>query len=171
LNIGDVLLQQRKYEPARKELRAALEVARKKKLIKDELTAGLYLVDAEIALGHVDEAQTELDILQPLLANTMSACTQGNAIRLHAKLHWLTKNSAEALENFEHALELLASPECKYELALTYLDFAPILHQLGRQAESQHAFTQAEQIFELLNNQLGLESVITVRREVYSSRT
>ena len=38
-----------------------------------------------------------------------------------------------------------------------------------RQAEAEHAFTQAEQIFKSLNNQLGLESVTTVRRELYSS--
>ena len=170
LNIGDVLLQQRQYELARMELHAALEVARKKKLTKDELTAGLYLVEALIALGNVNEAQTELDALQPLLTNTTSTCILGNAIRLRAKLHWVTKNSAEALANFEHALELLASPECQYELARTHLDLAPILHQLGRQAEAQHAFTQAEQIFGSLNNQLGLESVITVRRELYSSQ-
>ena len=171
MNIGDVLLQQRQYEPAQRELQAALKVARKKKLTKDELTAGLYLIEAQIALGLVDEAQTELDAIQPLLANAASACARGNAIRLRAKLHWMARNSAEAMENFEHALGILADPECQYELALTHLDLAPIFYQLGRQEKAQQAFTQAEQLFESLNNQLGLASVGTVRSELYSSET
>ena len=168
LNIGDVLLQQRQYEPARLELRTALEVARKKKLTKEELTAGLYLIETEIALGHADDAKQELDAIQPLLENTESTCARGNALRLRAGLHWLENNPTEALENFKAALELLADPECQYELAHTQLDLAPILHRRGRYEEAKQAFLMAERIFKSLNNQLGMQAVFETQRGLFS---
>ncbi len=164
LNIGDVLLQQRQYEAAQHELRTALEIARKKKLTRDELTAGLYLIETEIALGQVEGAKKELESLQPLLDSTESICARGNTMRLRAGLHWLENKSAEAVENFEAALELLKGPECQYELAHAHLDFAPILHHLGRTKEAEQAFAQAKSIFEALNNQLGMEAVLEIQQ-------
>ena len=163
LNIGDVLLQQRQYEQACLELTTALGLARKKKLTKDELSAGLYLIESQIALGRFEEAQAELDAIQPLLANAASACVSGHAARLKANLHWGAGRREEALEGFEHALELLQKPDCKYEFARTQLGLASVLKEQGRLEQAQHALAYAEQSFTSLNNQLGLQAVAEVR--------
>jgi tetratricopeptide (TPR) repeat protein len=164
LNIGDVLLQQRQYEQARIELTTALGLARKKKLTKDELTAGLYLTETQIALGHFEEAQVELDALQPLLTHATPVSISGHAARLQANLLWQAGHSTEAMERFERALELLQkSEECKYEFARTQLDLASVLKEQGQLEQAQHALALAEQSFAYLNNQLGLQAVSEVR--------
>jgi len=168
LNIGDVLLQQRRYEQARDELAVALGLARKKKLTRDQLTAGLYLTEAQIALGRLDEAQQELEALHPLLENTSSGCAQGNAMRLQANLFWQMGLHIEAMETYEHALKLLEDPDCQYELAHTQLDLAPILHEQGQLEDAKQALSLAGQIFESINNQLGQEAVVQCRQIIAS---
>jgi tetratricopeptide (TPR) repeat protein len=166
LNIGDVLLQQRQYEEASRELTVALGLARKKKLIKNELTAGLYLIEAQIALARFEEAKDGLEALQPLLSNTSSTCAQGNALRLQANLYWQTGNYAESTETFQHALESLENPDCQYEMAHAQLDLAPILHDQGRLKDAQHALSRAEQIFAAIDNQLGQQALDNIRRQL-----
>src|SRR6266498_3776522 len=170
LNIGDVLLQKRQYEEASNELGIALGLARKKKLTRDELTAGLYLTEAQIAIGRLEEAQKQLEALQPLLENTSSTCAQGNAMRLQANLYWQTGQHVEAMETYERALKLLEDPVCQYEMAHTRLDLVTILHEQGRLENAQQALLRAGQIFESINNQLGQEAVANLRRELASSQ-
>jgi tetratricopeptide (TPR) repeat protein len=169
LNIGDVLLQQRQYKSACLELHTALELARKKKITRDELNIGLYLAEAEIGLGQLEEAREELGKVQSLLVTVPSPCAQGNAVRLQARLQWLAKDSTAAIENFERALTLLASPDCEYEMAHTQLDLAPILHELGRLEEAESALQKAQQIFTAINNQLGLEAIEETRKQLNAS--
>jgi len=164
-NIGDVLLQQRRYEEAKLELQAALELGRKKKTTKDMSTIGLSLVEAQIALGLFDEAEDELNRLQNILQNS-SLCIQGNAKRLEANLLWHKGQRTEAMETYERALELLKEPDCQYELAHAKLDLAGVLHKSGEIDKAQVALSEAEQIFDGINNHLGKQAVIEIRHDL-----
>lgn len=166
LNIGDVLLQQRKYEGARSELTTALGLARKKKLTRDELTAGLYLVETQIELGQLNEAQAQMDALQPLLVNASSACVVGQAARLLADLHWQAGKYPDAAEGFTRALDFLQQPGCEYELARTHLDLARFLKKQSRLDEARLALVRAGKGFAALNNLLGLEAVSEVHLKI-----
>lgn len=161
-NIGDIMLQDQQYELAEAELQIALELARQKKIESYELDAGLSLVEARIALLHLDKAQEELNALRPLLVKHTSPCISGRELSLIASLYWKGKNLDLAKDYFRRAFDRLGNEDCQYEYARACLPFASFLKEQGQPNEAAVILQKAEQIFVDLNNQLGLRTVTEV---------
>jgi serine/threonine protein kinase/tetratricopeptide (TPR) repeat protein len=159
LNLGDLFLQQEKYEQACQELELALSLARKKKLARDELSAGIYLAQAQVARGMYAEAQAGLDQLTVLLADGQTSVFSGQAFCLRASLEWRQGRMLEARNYFKSAFELLKGEACAYERARAQLEYAAYLRQLGQAAPARMALLEARKDFETINSQLGLRSV------------
>ena len=158
LNIGDVLLQQGAYVQAMEELSQALLLARRKKLPQNELTAGIYLAEAQIATGRFDEAQNGIETLRPLISPT-STVFHGHSLRLTAAIEWRQGRLEPARITFERVFELLRGPDCLYERSRALIELATFLSQTGHKDQARTALDEARQGFEKINNQLGLQAV------------
>ena len=112
-NIADIMLQEGNYEIARSESRQAVELARQRKFPYLELYAGLTLVESQIALMEVVDAQAELTRLQPLMTKFESNCIAGWDRYLTASLHWKNNRLTEADVDFRSALEMLEGEDCR----------------------------------------------------------
>jgi serine/threonine protein kinase/tetratricopeptide (TPR) repeat protein len=159
-NTGDVYLQQGLYAQACEEFSAALELARKKKLARDEIAAGLYLAEAQIARGLFAEAQQGLDALQPLIAADGAAAFAGHAQRLTAALAWRQGRLESAGDAFDLAFTLLQGEDGLYERARALIEHAAFLRQIGQPSQARAELGEAKQDFEKLNNLLGLQAVV-----------
>lgn len=158
-NVGDILLQDEQFAPAEKELQMAVEMAHKRKLVNAESMAGLYLAEAQIALGHLDQAEKGLNELSPLISKQSSASLSGQELILRARLHWKQNQSTQAGREFEQAFEYLKSDECKYERAHSSIAYAGYLTESGEMEKAKIILQKAKKIFADLNNALGLKSV------------
>jgi serine/threonine protein kinase/tetratricopeptide (TPR) repeat protein len=160
LNVGDVLLQQGRYQEAIGELTGACEIAQRKKVLcEDEFKAGLYLAEAHIATGNHEEAQKILDALQPAILRQNSPLFSGHLDRLQASLFWQQGNSNEALECFQRALERLEGKDCLYEKSRAYLEYAVFKSAQGLHQEALIALERAKDGFAAINNLLGLQAI------------
>jgi tetratricopeptide (TPR) repeat protein len=158
-NVGDILLQEENYVHAEKEMRIAMELARKKKITWKELEAGLYLVEALIALSQLDEAEAELNILEPLITSSTSPCISGLRLVLYACLNWKRNKSDFARNYFDRAFEYLEKVGCEYECARAYISFAEFMADKMESNASEEALQKAGKLFGILNNHLGLRVV------------
>jgi tetratricopeptide (TPR) repeat protein len=158
-NLGDIMLQEEEYESAVRELQLALEIGKKRIFRNLELSAGLGLAEAYIALFQFDAAEKALDDLKPLLTKTKSTCFLGQELALQAYLHLKRHNNTKAHELFFQALPLLENPNCKYEYARANLIFAVFLKDQGQIDQAQEALILARDLFAELKNELGLRSV------------
>lgn len=158
-NLGDLLLQDEKYELAEKELRLAWEAARKRKIQNVASIAGLYLVEAQIELLHLDQAEQELIELNGLISSQASPCLSGQELILRASLQWKRNQIVQAQKSFEEAFVLLQHENCKYELARSYLPFAGFLKDQGRLKEAGNILQKGRELFITLNDNLGLQRV------------
>ena len=158
-NLGDIMLQAEEYESAVRELQLALEIGKKRIFRNLELSAGLGLAEAYIALFQFDAAEKALDDLKPLLTKTKSTCFLGQELALQAYLHLKRHKDTKAHELFFQALPLLENPNCKYEYARANLIFAVFLKDQGQIDQAQEALILARDLFAELKNELGLRSV------------
>ncbi len=159
-NAGDILLQDEQYELAAKELQLAWEVARKRRLnTVESITAGMYLVEAQIALSQLDRVEEELSELSPQISQQASPCLSGQEFILRARLNQKRNQLDQAGKNFEHAFELLANSNCQYERAHSCLAFADYLKGLGEVTKAKNVLQDAKKTFTEMNNHLGLQAV------------
>jgi tetratricopeptide (TPR) repeat protein len=158
-NLGDILLQDEQYELAEKELQLALDMARKRKLVIAEIRSGLYLVEAKIALSHLDNVEDELNNLKTLISSQESPCFSGEEFVLRASLHWKQGQVEKAREYFESAFTLLEDENCQYERARAYLAIASFLKDQGQIKEAKNALQKGKELFSVLDNELGLQII------------
>ncbi|MBI5963596.1 MAG: protein kinase [Chloroflexi bacterium] len=158
-NIGDILLQDEQYELAIKELQAAWEMAHKRKLLNIESMAGLYVIEARLALLQLDKVEEDLNKLHNLISTQASPGLSGQELVLQAGLHWKRKQFGQAKKYFDGAFSLLKDENCKYELARAYLAFADFLKNQGNLYEARTALQNGREIFIALNNNLGLQTI------------
>ncbi len=157
LNTGDVLLQQGEYEKACDELSYALDLAHKKRFYTDEISSGLYLAEAQIALGLYEQAQITLEILKPSLLRDKTNSFAGQTLRLQAVLDWRQGRLDAAKDKFERTFTLLQGKANTYERACAHLDYAEFLKNMGYQAQSRKPVEDAIEGFKQINNYLGLQ--------------
>jgi tetratricopeptide (TPR) repeat protein len=169
-NIGDINLQSEEYETAAIELQAALQIAQKKKLVWVEILAGLYLVDAQIALLELDSAQNLLSILKPLVLKQSSRCLSGYERMLTACLYWRRKQIDLAGEYFRRAFNQFETMDCQEYKARAYLAFARFKKEQGYLNEAKDTLISANNIYAHLNNQLGLKSVDRLMQQIQNSQ-
>jgi tetratricopeptide (TPR) repeat protein len=158
-NIGDILLQNEQYELAEKELSAALELARKKKIVSYELDAGLSLVESWIELSQLDRAEKELNALEPLILKQTSACILGRRLVLIGNLYWKRLQPHLAKDFFRRGLEELERKDCQYEIARACFPLAGFLGEQDEVEKAKETLQKAKEIYIKLNNQLGLRTV------------
>jgi serine/threonine protein kinase len=158
-NIGDILLQDEQYELAAKELQLASEMSHKRKFLNVEILSGLYLAEAQMALGHLDQIEEKLSELTILISNQKSPCLSGQELILRANLHWKRSQFEQAKECFDGAFELLKDENCEYERARAYLILAGFLKEREQLEAARNALEKGKQIFIALNNRLGLQIV------------
>ena len=158
-NLGDILLQDEKFELARKEIQTAWDIARRRKDLNAAKTAGLFLAETQIELGRLDQAEEVLIELRSLISNQDSPCLTGQELVLQASLQWKRKQMERAQKSFEEGLALLSPENCKYELARAYLPFAGFLKDRGRLEEARSALLKGRELFTQLNLVLGLQNV------------
>lgn len=158
-NIGDILLQDEQHDLAAKELQLAWEIARKRKLIFVEVQAGIFLIEAKIALSRLDKLEDDLSELNALISDQESPRLSGQALVLQASLHWKRNEFEQAGKCFNGAFALLNNENSKYELARAYLAFAGFLKKQGQLSEARIALENGRKTFGTLNNKLGLQAI------------
>jgi tetratricopeptide (TPR) repeat protein len=147
------------YDSAIRELQIAMEMGKKAKIGSLELSTGLVLAEAHIALLHLEEAQRILDSLEPLLSKTTSSCSSGQEVALRAQIQLRRKNHDRARELFRRAFQYLKEPECQYEYARANLIYATCLEEQGQIQAARDSLILARHIFVELKNDLGLRAV------------
>ncbi len=165
-NLGDLFLQLGRFEEARQELEQAVELAHKKKFTGNELTAGLYLAETNIALNRLDDAQGVLDGLAALLTESQNPVYLGHAMRLRAGLAWRQGQLVEANKYFSQVFELLKGEAGQYERARAQLEFGAYLRKIGKLGSARTALLEARRDFEALNSQPGLRLAESALHEV-----
>ena len=157
-NIGDVYLQQENYELARQEFSSALNLASKKKFYSDVIASGLFLAEAQLGCGQMDQARINLESLQSLIANDESQVFPGQAQRIRAGLDWRMERFEAAKEGFHLAFALLKGDDCRYEKARADLEYAFYLQKIGQEEQAIMSALEAKNGFEKLKYQLGAQS-------------
>jgi tetratricopeptide (TPR) repeat protein len=158
-NIADFMLQNEQYQPAVNKIQPAVDIARQKKFTTLELRAGLILIEAQIALLNLDEAERELARLSPLIIKWASPCISGQELVLLAYKHAKLSQPEQAMTCFNHAFELLENPDCQYEYAHGTLLFAGFLKEQGELEKARDILSRASNVFAQMNSQLGLQAV------------
>ncbi len=158
-NMGDILLQTAQYELAEKEFQLAWENARKKKILNVEIMAGLFLVETQIALSHLDGIDKKLSELNALISPLQSQSLSGQELVLHASLKWKRSQFEQAKESFDGAIALLSSGNYEYELARAYIPYAGFLKDWGRPEEAKNTLEKGKKIFTTLNDGYGLQII------------
>lgn len=158
-NVADIMLQQEHFEGVLDEIRPAVEVARKRKFVELEVQSGLLLVEAQIALSLLEEAEQELERLHPHIVQRGSACFSGYELVLQAYRVSRQKRPDQAMGGFSQALKLLDAPDCRYEYARGCVLFAGFLKEQNQSERARDALSRANMIFTQLNSQLGLDAV------------
>ena len=158
-DLGDVMLQMEDYESAIREFQLAFDLAKKGKFGNMELSAGLFLAEAQIALSNLDDAQRTLDSVKTLLLRTTSLCFLGQELALLATIQMKYKNQAKAQELFLRAFSFLKEPVCQYEYARANLVYAAFLKEHGQIEKARDSLILARNIFAALKNDLGLHAV------------
>jgi serine/threonine protein kinase/tetratricopeptide (TPR) repeat protein len=159
LDIGDVLLQQELYQQACGELSLAFELARGKKLYPEMISAGLYLAEAQIALGLYVDGQKSLDDLKDKLLSDGAPSSAGHVQRLRAALEWRQGHTALAHEYFRRAFILLQGDANIYEKARAQVEWAAFLRHTNQLEQARSALEEALQGFIHENNRLGQQTV------------
>jgi tetratricopeptide (TPR) repeat protein len=158
-NVADIMLQQEQFEGVLAEIRPAVEVARKRKFVELEVQSGLLLVEAQIALSLLEEAEQELERLHPHIVQRGSACFSGYELVLRAYRSSRQNGPDQAMGGFSQALKLLDAPDCRYEFARGCVLFAGFLKEQNQWARARDVLSRANTIFIQLNSQLGLDAV------------
>jgi tetratricopeptide (TPR) repeat protein len=161
-NIADIMLQNEQFQSALEEIQPALDLARRRKITDLELRAGFMLIEAQIALSRLDEAERELKILQPLITKRAAPCYSGQELVLLAYKYSKQDKPGQALNGFVQALKVLENPACQYEYARGSLLLASFLKEQGELKRAQEALSKARDIFGRLNNQLGLQAIARI---------
>ena len=169
-NVGDILLQEEEYEPGSHQLRLALELARKMKFPQVEASAGLNLVEAQIALHQLDEAERGLEMLKSVVDKQASSCLSGQALRLQASLCWASGQVGKAVENFKLAFDLMQNDNCQYERARSNLAYADFLSEQGEKAQARITLVAARDGFTAINSELGLRAVRQALQKLEENR-
>lgn len=162
-NIGDILLQEEEFEGAARELQTVLALARKKKLSVLELDSGLSLVEAQLALSQIEQAEEGLKLLKPLITKQASTCVLGQELALKAIIHWKNNQADQAKDCFERAFQFLKTEDCEYPRARTQLFYAKFMIEQKKFDAAHKALDNAKVIFSKRNNLLGLKAVDKVQ--------
>jgi tetratricopeptide (TPR) repeat protein len=129
-NIADIMLQIEKYEPAKTEAQLVLDLARRRKLRNVELFACMVLVEAQIAMLKLDDAQQELARLKQIIGKNESPCILGQEKYLMASLDWKCGHLTQAKEYFAQAFELFEKANCEEQKARAQPAFSAFMKEL-----------------------------------------
>lgn len=157
-NLADISLQVEQYQMALDVILPAVELARKRKFTNLELKASFILVEAQIALTHLDEAEQGLNLIKMLVKKYDVPCFLGQELLLLAFMYSKRDQPEQAMNCFTRAFELLKNRDCQDECARGYLFFAAFLKEQGELKGAQEALSTARELFTRTNNQLGLQA-------------
>jgi tetratricopeptide (TPR) repeat protein len=165
-NVADIMLQRENFQSALDEIVPAVDLARKRKFVELEVQSGLLLVEAQIALLLLEDAQRELERLHPHIVQRGSACFLGYELVLRAYQYSMQKRPDQAMNVFGQALRLLENPGCRYELARGCLLFGGFLKERNQLERASEALSRANTIFTQLNSQLGIDAVVRALKTI-----
>ena len=165
-NVADIMLQKENFQGALDEIHPALDLVRKRKFIDLEVQSGLLLAEAQIALSLLEDAARELERLHPLIVQRDSHCFSGYELALRAYYYSRQKRSDQAMNVFDQALRQLENPNCRYELARSYVLFAGFMKEQNQMERAREALSRARTTFTQLNSQLGLQAVERMLRTI-----
>lgn len=158
-NVADIMLQRENFQSALDEIAPAVDMARKRKFLDLEVQSGLLLVEAQLALSLLEDAERELERLHPRIVQRGSPCFSGYELVLRAYQFARQKRPDQATSVFDQAFRALANPGCRYELGRGNLLFAAFLTEQSQWERAREALSRANTIFTQLNSQLGLDAV------------
>ncbi len=157
-NIAEIFLQNEQYQMALEEIRPAVDIACKRKLTNQELRASLIMVESQIALSYLDEAEQGLRLIKALVKKHSSPCYFGQEFLLRGFMHSKRNQPEQAMNCFVRAFEFLENRDCQEECARGYLLFAAFLKEQGKLQMAQEALTKAWNLFTRTNNRLSLQT-------------
>lgn len=121
------------------------------------LQAELIAVEALLASGMVDEAQSRLDnIAGRVQPGTMSG-TWGELLRLRGRLHAASGQSTEAYHDFGQSVSVFDLLGERYQAALSYLELGRLAASAGARSRAGRYLSDAAAIFETLGALPDLE--------------
>jgi len=157
-DIAEIFLQNEQYQMALDEIGPAVEIARQRKFTNLELRSSLILVEAQIALSRLNDADQCLKAIRPLVKKHSSPCYLGQECLLLGFMHSKRDQPAQAMSCFVRAFELLENRDCQYECGRGYLLFAAFLTKQGKLQSAREALAKAWNLFTGTNNQLSLQT-------------
>ncbi len=121
------------------------------------LQAELIAVEALLASGMTDEAQSRLDAVAARIQPGTMSGTWGEFLRLRGRLHALAGRSTEAYHDFGQSVSVFDLLGERYQSALSYLELGRLSAAAGARSKAARYLSDAAALFETLGAAPNLE--------------
>jgi DNA-binding NtrC family response regulator/tetratricopeptide (TPR) repeat protein len=114
------------------------------------LQAELIAVEALLASGLVDDAQSRLDRVGTRIQSGAMSSTWGEFLRIRGRLHALSGRTTEAYHDFGQSVSVFDLLGERYQAALSYLELGRLAADAGARSRATRYLADAAAIFETL---------------------
>ncbi len=121
------------------------------------LQAELIAVEALLASGMTDEAQTRLDAVAARIQPATMSGSWGEFLRLRGRLHAAAGRSTEAYHDFGQSVSVFDLLGERYQAALSYLELGRLAASAGARSRASRYLSDAAALFETLGAAPDLE--------------